>query len=139
MNILGVEIKSKEVFLTVLNPQTTNISNLKLKLKNDDDKDDIQALFDEIKNICTNNEIVYIFIKKRLKKGKMAASAESFKIETLFQLMKTEFLLFDNSTINNFVSNNEKNISYPKQIQKQYLNSFLCAFIGLKKINSNIF
>lgn len=92
MKICGVEIKSREAILAIVeidaegNLMHIKSASKKLTLEDDRDSKSVGVLHEAIKAIAKDHELACFVIKTRQAKGTMASGGITFKIEGLFQI-----------------------------------------------------
>ena len=128
MNICGVELKSNQALLVVL--EDGNYKELDIKkiiLEDDEDQTSIREFCNKFLLFLEKNSIDSVVIKKRAKKGNFAGGAVTFKIEGLIQLNPlTEVKLISSQTIAAFEKKNT--IEFPQTLKKYQEQAFLSAY-----------
>jgi hypothetical protein len=103
----------------------------KIKLDDDTNQDQIKAFYTEVEDFLKQNQIDSVFMKKGNTSGKFSASARSFKMEALIQLMPYDVELIAAQTIAAFDKKNEIPVEkYNKLYKYQYI-AFKLGFYGL--------
>lgn len=138
MKVIGVEIKSNEAILVVLEKDANGVitqSDESTKIGITDSASNIQvrqfreqvkASFDNI-----NPDVVAILARNGKAKGTMTPSPFSFKLEGLFQLYeKKDIQLIWPQTVSAYLKNKVCNISASKKYQD---NAFNLAYYLLNK------
>ena len=136
--ICGIEIKSSEAILVVLEVENDNIEFLdietrKIKLGNDESNEMIKSFFDSVVNFVRDNHIDTIVIKKRMKKGTMAGGAISFKIETIIQLNGVSEVSFISGQAI-AAANKREPFQLPENIKKYQENAFMAANLHIRQL-----
>ena len=132
MKVCGIELKSNQVILTVLEKQDDDIViyvDLKIKkisLEDDECNESVKVFFSQINTFLEENKIEKIFIKKRAKKGNFAGGPVTFKMEGLMQM---NFIcgvdLIPAATVNSYEKKNT--IDFPSSLKKYQEGSYLTA------------
>lgn len=132
MKVCGIELKSNQVILSVLEKQDDDIIiyiDLKIKkinLEDDEKQISIRDFCNDFLVFLEQNQIEKVFIKKRAKKGNFAGGAVTFKLEALIQLNPfCEVELISSQSIFSYEKKNE--ISFPNNLKKYQENSYLTA------------
>lgn len=87
MNRCGIELKSNNMILVVVNEDKVVETKVKkIVLEDDEKQENIRQFCNEFLLFLEENAIEKIFIKKRAKKGTFAGGAVTFKMEGLIQL-----------------------------------------------------
>lgn len=136
MKVCGIELKSNQVILTVLEKQDDDIViyvDLKIKkisLEDDECNESVKAFFSKINSFLEENQIEKIFIKKRAKKGNFSGGAVTFKMEGLMQM---NFICDVNLVAGATVSSYEKKnvIDYPSELKKYQEGSYITALSSI--------
>jgi hypothetical protein len=89
--ICGIDLSGSEAVLVLVKKGNAGYLFLgkesqKIKLGNDESSDDIKSFFETFQGFVRQHDVELVVIKKRPQKGKMAAGAISFKMESLIQL-----------------------------------------------------
>lgn len=89
--ICGVDLSGSEAIIALVKKGDAGYVFLgresqKIKLGNDESCHDIKSFFDTFQGFVRQHDVNLVVIKKRPQKGKMAAGAISFKMESLIQL-----------------------------------------------------
>ena len=131
MNICGIELKSNNVILAVLNDNKyTDIKIKKIILNDDEKQEDIQKFCNEFLDFLQKNNIEKIFIKKRSKKGAFSGGAVTFKMEGLIQLNPhCEVELITSQRIGSYQKKNI--IEFPNELKKYQENAYLSAIASI--------
>lgn len=135
--ICGIEIKSSDAILTVLDYDDNNIEFVdieprKIKLGNDESSELIRSFLDSVINFTRDNHIDIIVIKKRAKRGTMSGGAVSFKIETLIQLNGVADVSFVSGQ--GISAANKKNpFQIPDNIKKYQEAAFMAANLYIRQ------
>ncbi len=130
MKICGIELKSNQMILVVLNQgEYVDLSVKKIVLEDDEKQDNIRQFCNEFLLFLEENSIEKVFIKKRAKKGTFAGGSVTFKMEGLIQLNpQCEVELISTQTISAYEKKN--NIVFPsglKKYQEQAYLMLLCS------------
>ena len=123
-NICGIELKSDNAILTVVDQDQNLVKTGKISLKDSYDSDIIKDFTTKINQFFIDNNVVICCIKKRMEKGKFAGGPITFKIEGLIQYIFEKKVCFCSTPEVNKV---QKNISYPDGIKKYMENAFAAA------------
>ena len=107
----------------------TNIK--KIELDDDTNQDQIKLFYTAVEDFLKQNQINLIFMKKGNTSGKFSASARSFKIEALIQLMPYDVKLIAAQTIAAFEKKNEIPVEKYKELYKYQHVAFKLGFYGL--------
>lgn len=128
MKVCGVELKSNNAILTLIqNGEYIESKPKKLTLNDDENQEDIRTFCNEFLLFLEQNEVEKIVIKKRAKKGNFAGGAVTFKMEGLIQLnplCKVE--LISAQSISSFEKKNQ--INFPKELKKYQEQAYICAY-----------
>ena len=133
MNICGIELKSNNAILCVIqNDDTKNTYiNTKIKkiiLENDEDKNSILKFQDEIDKYLEDNGVDKIALKKRAKKGTFAGGAVTFKSEVIIQLNTVcEVVFVTSQAISKYTKSNE--VIFPKELNKYQEQAYLSSLL----------
>ena len=131
MIICGVELKSNNAILSVVDITDNkidymNIKPKKITIEDDTKQDSIKSFLNEINKFIIDNNIEEIVIKKRATKGTFAGGAITFKMESIIQLNNSCDVFFISSqTINKFTKKNE--IPFPHNLHKYQEQSYLAV------------
>lgn len=127
MSICGIEIKSNQAILVVLNDNKyESLSTKRIDLENDEEQLSIREFCNDFLVFLKENQIEKIFIKKRAKKGTFSGGAVTFKIEALIQLNPQAIVeLVSSQKISSFEKKNE--ILFPKELKKYQEQAYLTA------------
>ena len=125
MKRCGIELKSNQMILVVLNDNTYEEINIKkITLEDDEKQENIRKFCNDFLVFLEKNSIEEIFIKKRAKKGNFSGGATTFKMEGLIQLNpQCSVNLVSIQTINAFSKKNI--IEYPKSLNKYQEQAYL--------------
>lgn len=128
MNICGIELKSNNAILVLLeNKKFTDLKIKKIILEDDENQEDIRKFCNEFLLFLEQNEIEKIVIKKRAKKGNFAGGAVTFKMEGLIQLNPIcDVELISSQAISSFEKKNE--IEFPSSLKKYQEQAYLAAY-----------
>ena len=137
MRICGIELKSNNIIVSVVEKIDDEINYLDTKIKkftlNDDENQiSIVSFRNEIDKFISDNNIEIILIKKRAKKGNFAGGAITFKMESIIQLnphCKVEFI--SAQAIGKYTKNND--IIFPNNLNKYQEQAYLSALIYSNK------
>ncbi|QKF80526.1 DUF3010 family protein [Halarcobacter ebronensis] len=134
MNICGIELKSNQAMLVVINENGyLDLKTKKIVLENDEEQNSIREFCNQFLLFLEENAIDAIAIKKRGKKGAFAGGAVTFKMEGLIQLNPlTKVELLSSQTISSFEKRN--NIEYPQSLKKYQEQAYLTALSYKDKI-----
>ena len=133
MKICGIELKSNNAILCVIQTDGKNSTYIDTKMKkivleNDEDKTSILKFQDEIEKYLEENHIDKIALKKRAKKGNFAGGAVTFKSETIIQLNTVCDVTFVTSqAISKYTKSHEVELPHDlnKYQEQAYLSSLL--------------
>ncbi|BAK73715.1 MAG: DUF3010 family protein [Arcobacter sp.] len=127
MNICGIELKSNNLILVILNDKKYQDNKIKKIIFEDDEKqENIRKFCNEFLDFLQKNQIEKIYIKKRAKKGSFSGGAVTFKMEGLIQLNPICSVdLISTQTISSFEKKNQ--IVFPKELKKYQEQAFLTA------------
>ena len=133
MNICGIELKSNNAILAVINIEKEKINFLNTKVKKiilekEEDKNSLLKFQDEIDNYLEQNKVEKIALKKRAKKGTFAGGAVTFKSEAIIQLNTICDVTFVTSqAISKYTKSNdvELPVDLNKYQEQAYLSSLL--------------
>lgn len=125
MKICGIELKSNNVILAVVDDKKfIDLKIKKLILEDDESQIDIRKFCSEFLVFLEQNEIEKIVIKKRAKKGNFAGGAVTFKLEGLIQLNpQCEVELVSSQAISSFEKKNI--VEFPKELKKYQEQAYL--------------
>jgi len=128
MKICGIELKSNNIILSVIeNKQFINTKIKKLSLEDDEKQESIRKFCNEFLLFLENESIEKIVIKKRAKKGNFAGGAVTFKIEGLIQLNPLcEVELISAQAVAAFERKNK--IQLPSDLKKYQEQAYLTAY-----------
>jgi len=133
MNICGIELKSNNVILSIIEHKESTVTYVNTKIKkiildDDENKNSLLKLQDEIDQFLENNNIEKIALKKRAKKGNFAGGAVTFKIESIIQLNTIcEVSFVTSQAITKFTKNNE--VTMPSEINKYQEQAYLSSLL----------
>ncbi len=137
MIICGVEIKGSEAIFALATLQQSGLEHLplatkKLALADDDESANVKTFATQIAGFVRENGISHVVIKKRSKKGEFAGGPTTFKIETVFQLLRDcEVTLLSPQTIN--AQNKKHDFTLPASLNKYQHEAYKAACSGLMK------
>lgn len=127
MKICGIELKSNNAVLVVLDDKEfVDLKVKKLTIQDDEKQEDIRQFCNEFLLFLEQNQIEKTFIKKRAKKGNFSGGAVTFKIEGFIQLNPfCEVELISPQAIGSFEKKNI--IEFPSNLKKYQEQAYLCA------------
>jgi len=127
MNICGIELKSNNLILVILNDKKYQDNKIKkIIFEDDENQENIRKFCNEFLDFLQKNQIEKIYIKKRAKKGSFSGGAVTFKMEGLIQLNPICSVdLISTQTISSFEKKNQ--IVFPKELKKYQEQAFLTA------------
>jgi hypothetical protein len=127
MRICGIELKSNNLLLAVVEDNKYIDSKIKkIVLEDDEKQDSIRKFCNEFLLFLEENGIEKIVVKKRAKKGNFAGGAVTFKMEALVQLNPLcEVELISAQTISSFEKKNQ--IELPDGLKKYQEQAYLAA------------
>jgi len=137
MVICGIELKSNNAILSVVNMTDNKIDYMNVKpakiiLNDNENKESIIKFKNDIDNFIQNNNIEKIVIKKRATKGTFAGGSITFKMEAIIQLnIYCEVEFISSQAINKFTKKNE--IPFPHNLHKYQEQSYLATLALTKK------
>ncbi len=133
MKICGIELKSNNAILSIIESSNEEINYIDVKLKkiildNDEDKSSLLSFKNEIESFLTENHIEKVAIKKRAKKGTFAGGSITFKMEAVIQLNSIcEVKFISSQAISKYTKKNE--IEFPSLLNKYQEQSYLSAVL----------
>jgi len=133
MNICGIELKSNNAILAVINIEKEKINFLNTKVKKiilekEEDKNSLLKFQDEIDNYLEQHKVEKIALKKRAKKGTFAGSSVTFKSEAIIQLNTICDVTFVTpQAINKYTKNNE--IELPNELNKYQEQAYFSSLL----------
>ena len=127
MKLCGIELKSNNVILVVLDDNKyCDLKIKKLILEDDEKQGDIRQFCNDFLLFLEQNQIEKVVIKKRAKKGNFAGGAVTFKLEGLIQLNPMcEVELISPQAISSFEKKNM--IEFPTTLKKYQEQAYLTA------------
>jgi len=136
MIICGVELKSNNAILSVINIvdkkiDYMNVKPAKIILDDTESKQSITTFKNEIDNFIKDNNIEKMIIKKRATKGTFAGGAITFKMEAIIQLntyCDVDFI--SSQAISKFTKKND--IPFPHNLHKYQEQSYLAVLAHIK-------
>lgn len=135
--ICGVELSGSEAVIVLLQKSDAGYAFLsnasqKIKLADDESSDDIKSFFETFQNFARQHSVELIVIKKRPQKGRMAAGAVSFKMESLIQLNGVSAVTF---VTGQGMAASEKKIPFnlPTGLKKYQEDAFKAAAFYIRK------
>lgn len=136
MRICGIELKSNNCIMTLIEFENNNILDVDLTIKkiilfDDEKRDSILNFYKEITTFIKENKIEKIVIKKRAKKGNFAGGAVTFKMEALIQsILNIEVDLISSQSISSYDKKNH--ITFPTFLKKYQEQAYLTILTSLK-------
>lgn len=133
MKICGIELKSNNAIVSIIESSNEEINYIDVKLKkiildNDEDKSSLLSFKNEIESFLTENHIEKVAIKKRAKKGTFAGGSITFKMEAVIQLNSiSEVKFISSQAISKYTKKNE--IEFPSLLNKYQEQSYLSAVL----------
>lgn len=133
MKICGIELKSNNAIVSVIenSPEKIDYINTKIKkftLENDEDLQSIMKFKDEIELFLQENSINKIALKKRAKKGTFAGGAVTFKSEAIIQLNSVcEVTFVTSQAISKYTKINE--VPFPSELNKYQEQAYLSSLL----------
>lgn len=133
MKICGIELKSNNAIVSIIESSNEEINYIDVKLKkiildNDEDKSSLLSFKNEIESFLTVNHIEKVAIKKRAKKGTFAGGSITFKMEAVIQLNSiSEVKFISSQAISKYTKKNE--IEFPSLLNKYQEQSYLSAVL----------
>lgn len=134
MRICGIELKSNQAILSVIEKEDDIVTYIDMKIKKialeeDESQDSIRAFCNDLLEFLINNQINQVVIKKRAKKGNFAGGAVTFKMEALIQLNPhCEVKLIAPQAISAYEKKNS--IELPNALKKYQEQSYLSALVA---------
>lgn len=127
MKICGIELKSNNVALVVLDDnEYVDLKIKKLIIVDDEKQEDIRQFCNDFLLFLEQNQIEKVVIKKRAKKGNFAGGAVTFKIEGLIQLNPMcEVELISPQAISSYEKKNI--VEFPSSLKKYQEQAYLTA------------
>lgn len=131
MRICGIELKSSEALLAVVEVIDGAIMPIameprKIRLTDDESSDLVKSFYDAFCSFVRDNRIEVVAIKKRVKKGKFAGGAISFKMEALMQLCnETKTILISPQSI--AATKKQETLKLPDEFNKYQKEAYLTA------------
>lgn len=135
--ICGIELKSSEAILTVIDCKDgkeafVDLDTKKISIEDDELTASIKSFYDDFKNFVRDNHIDTVVIKKRPKNGKMAGGAISFKLEALIQLNEITKIIFVSGQ-GIAAAAKRQPFDIPDGLKKYQENSFMAASLYLRQ------
>jgi len=133
MKICGIELKSNNAIVSVIETSQTETSYINTKIKKfvleDDEKiDSILKFKSEIESFLKEYNIEKIALKKRAKKGTFAGGAVTFKSEAIIQLNEVcEVSFITSQAITKYTKANE--IILPNELNKYQEQAYLSSLL----------
>ena len=133
MKICGIELKSNNAIVSIIESSNEEINYIDVKLKkiildNDEDKSSLLSFKYDIESFLTENHIEKVAIKKRAKKGTFAGGSITFKMEAVIQLNSiSEVKFISSQAISKYTKKNE--IEFPSLLNKYQEQSYLSAVL----------
>lgn len=133
MKICGIELKSNNAIVSVIEYSNDEISFIETKtkkivLENDEEINSILKYKKEIETFLNENQIEKISIKKRAKKGTFAGGAVTFKSEAIIQLNNVcEVNFITSQAISKYTKENEPFL--PKELNKYQEQAYLSSLL----------
>lgn len=133
MKICGIELKSNNAIVSVIETSQTETSYINTKIKKfvleDDEKiDSILKFKSEIESFLKEYNIEKIALKKRAKKGTFAGGAVTFKSEAIIQLNDVcEVRFISSQAITKYTKANE--IILPNELNKYQEQAYLSSLL----------
>jgi len=126
MKVCGIELKSNEARIIVLEGHSEDFEIIKVdleKLKLTDSKDQqaVKAFRDTIIDFLSYHDFDMIGIKERITKGRFAGGALSFKMEGLLQTADDKVVLVHNMSMKSTLKDIELPIDGIKKYQEEAL------------------
>ena len=126
MKVCGIELKSNEARIIVLEGHSEDFEIIKVdleKLKLTDSKDQqaVKAFRDTIIDFLSYHDFDMIGIKERITKGRFAGGALSFKMEGLLQTADDKVVLVHNMSMKSTLKDVELPIDGIKKYQEEAL------------------
>jgi hypothetical protein len=131
MRICGIELKSNQAILSVIDKEDDIVTYIDMKIKkialeDDESQNAIRAFCNDLLEFLINNQINQVVIKKRAKKGNFAGGAVTFKMEALIQLNPhCEVRLIAPQAISAYEKKNS--IELPNELKKYQEQAYLSA------------
>lgn len=115
MIVCGVELKSKEAILALVQGSSEKCVHLKsdikrLTLQDDRDTKSLLSMKASIEAFSLQYKVRIFVIKSRKATGRLASSGITFKIEALFQLSGTPVVFVSPPTLAKFMKNNPEDL-----------------------------
>lgn len=136
MTICGIEMSGSEAILVLVNGTKSNFSYRevaprKLKISDDTDPDEVKAFRDSLFAFFRENDVDFVVIKKRGKKGDYAGGPIGFKLEGIAQLYEDcPVKLVAPQTISAALRKHTPSV--PESLRKYQHRAFQTAFSVLK-------
>lgn len=135
MRICGIELKSNQAILSVIEKQDDDIViyiDMKVKkitLEDDETQASIRSFCNDLLVFLTKENIDKVMIKKRAKKGNFAGGAVTFKMEALIQLNPhCAVELISPQAIGAYEKKNS--VDFPNTLKKYQEQSYLSALVA---------
>lgn len=136
MRVCGIELKSNNCILTLIEKNDNNITSVdlaikKIILKDDENQEDIKNFADEFDSFVKKYKVEKISIKKRAKKGNFAGGAVTFKMESIIQALScVPVELIASATISSYEKKNQ--MEFPNSLKKYQEQAYLSALISIQ-------
>jgi len=133
MNLCGIELKSNNAIVSVIEYLDDEINFIETKtkkivLENDEDINSILKYKTELESFLSEYKIEKIALKKRAKKGTFVGGAVTFKSEAIIQLNTICTVNFVTSqAISKYTKTNEPNL--PKELNKYQEQAYLSSLL----------
>ena len=133
MNLCGIELKSNNAIVSVIEYTDDEINFIETKtkkivLENDEDINSILKYKTELESFLSEYKIEKIALKKRAKKGTFVGGAVTFKSEAIIQLNTICTVNFVTSqAISKYTKTNEPNL--PKELNKYQEQAYLSSLL----------
>jgi hypothetical protein len=135
MRVCGVELSGRDAIIVILdgNRGSWNVvrsNQRKISLLDDDDSQQIKYFRNAFNSMAETHGIQRVAIMKRLKKGRFAGGAVSFKMEALIQLIETcQVVLLPPQTVTRVAKDHADR--FPAGLQEYQKEAFNTALTAL--------
>ena len=133
MKICGIELKSNNAIVSIIEYLDDEISFVETKIKkivleNDEDKNSLLKFQNSLEIFLKENNVEKVALKKRAKKGTFGGGAITFKLEAIIQLNSTSLVYFVTSqAITKYIKAKEP--SLPKELNKYQEQAYLSSLL----------
>lgn len=133
MYICGFDLKGSDTIIVLFHAEEESLNYIdcpvkKISLGDGDHRNDVISFRSAVETFFNEYNVERVYLKKRMKKGKFAGGADSFKMEGLIQSFETvEVELVSSQAIKAQLKN--ESVELPETLKKYQIEAFRVALL----------